>query len=300
MRQRRKKRKRSSIEKMIAYTKRTKKYSKVSKSLTKLNAMVGMSDVKEAVAEQLQFLITNDGNTDGHFLNTVIQGDPGCGKTSVAKILYEIWSSTGVFEDEDVEFKIMNRSDFVGSYMGHTANKTRKILHKHSGHVIFIDEAYSLCGSEKDDYGKECIDELNSFMGEQLGKTIVIIAGYEDSLNKSYFSVNAGLRRRFNWYFTVQKYTSEELYKIFVKQLREHGWKMGTNCEDLFREKSKYFKNGGGDTSNVAFKCKLEYCKRNWTKKTKDKVIGREDLAAALKKHFKKDMQERTVNNMYI
>ena len=96
-----------------------------------------MNDLKDAVVEQLMFLITNDNNTDGHFLNTVIKGEPGTGKTTVAKILYNIWSSLEIFKSEKIEFKILNRSDFVGSYMGHTANKTRKLLQKHSGNVIF-------------------------------------------------------------------------------------------------------------------------------------------------------------------
>lgn len=300
-RKRRKKRKRTAMEEMISYTKRNKKYNKVSKTLTKLNNMIGMTSVKEAVVEQLMFLITNNGNTDGHFLNTVIQGDPGTGKTTVAKLLYEIWTSLDIFKTSDkIEFKIMNRSDFVGSYMGHTANKTRKLLQKYSGNVIFIDEAYSLCGSEKDDYGKECIDEINAFMSEQAGKTIIIIAGYENSLEEQFFSKNSGLSRRFNWTFTIQKYSYEDLYKIFVKQLKSSGWRLEHNCEDLFKAKYSLFKNAGGDTSNIAFKSKIEYSKRMWNKRNGEKKIQREDIEKAMEKHFKNEEKPNFVNNMYI
>lgn len=300
-RRRKKKRKRSAMEDMISYTKKNKKYNKLTKSLTQLNSMIGMKAVKESVVEQLQFLITNDGETDGHFLNTVIQGAPGTGKTTVAKILYDIWTSLDLFKTSDkTEFKIMNRSDFVGSYMGHTANKTRKLLQKYSGNVIFIDEAYSLCGSEKDDYGKECIDEINAFMSEQAGKTIIIVAGYEDSLQESFFSKNSGLQRRFNWTFTIDKYTYEDLYKIFVKQLQTHGWTIESNCEDLFKLKYDLFQNAGGDTANIAFKCKIEYSKRMWHKKKGCKKISKEDIEKAMEKHFQKKEDDKNFVNMYI
>lgn len=300
MQRQRKKRKRSAIDDMICFTKRNKKYNKLTKSLTKLSNMVGMETVKDSVVEQLMFLITNDGKTDGHFLNTVIQGEPGTGKTTVAKILYDIWSSLDLFKNsEKTEFKIMNRSDFVGSYMGHTANKTRKLLQKYSGNVIFIDEAYSLCGSEKDDYGQECLDEINAFMSEQAGKTIIIIAGYENSLEQSFFSKNCGLKRRFNWSFTIDKYTYQDLYKIFVKQLKTFGWKV-ENCEDLFKEKYDFFKNAGGDTANIAFKCKIEYSKRMWKKKRSTKSIQKEDVERAMNKHFKQKENKEEFVNMYI
>lgn len=298
---RRKKRKRSAIEEMITFTRRNKKYNRVTKSLTKLNNMIGMTAVKDSVVEQLMFLVTNNGQTDGHFLNTVIQGEPGTGKTTVAKILYDIWTSLDIFKTSDkIEFKIMNRSDFIGSYMGHTANKTRKLLQKYSGNVIFIDEAYSLCGSEKDDYGQECLDEINAFMSEQAGKTIIIIAGYENSLQQSFFSKNCGLKRRFNWSFTIKKYTYQDLYKIFVKQLKTFGWKIKSNCEDLFKEKYDFFKNAGGDTANIAFKCKIEYSKRMWKKQNGDRYIEKEDLKKAMDKHFKNEKKEEDFVNMYI
>jgi len=299
-RQRRKKRKRSAIEEMISFTRKNKKYNKLTKHLVELKNMIGMSELKDAVVEQLMFLITNNNKTDGHFLNTVIKGDPGTGKTTVARILYNIWSSLEIFKCDKIEFKILNRSDFVGSYMGHTANKTRKLLQKHSGNVIFIDEAYSLCSSEKDDYGKECIDEINAFMSEEAGKTIIIIAGYENSLNESFFSKNSGLKRRFNWSFSIKKYTYEDLYKIFVKQLKSYGWNIESNCEELFKSKYELFKNAGGDTANIAFKCKIEYAKRMWKNKKGDKTIKKDDVEKALKNHFKNHKKENKFVNMYI
>ena len=155
--QRKRKRKESSLSDIIRYTRKKPRYTKLSKHLEQLDSLIGMEELKESIVAQIQFILTTNGKLDGHFLNTVLQGPPGTGKTTVAEILYNIWISLDLFDD-DIEFTILHRSDFVGSYMGHTSNKTRKTLTKHAGGVIFIDEAYSLVNGEKDDYGKEVLD----------------------------------------------------------------------------------------------------------------------------------------------
>lgn len=302
-RRRKKKRKRknlSSIEEILAYLKKSKKYNDTYKYLKRLDGMIGMDELKQAVAEQLMFLFANNFNTDHHFLNTVIQGQPGCGKTTVAKLLYEIWNSLHIFEDKS-EFKILSRSDFVGSYMGHTSNKSRKLLSKAAGGVIFIDEAYSLYQSDKDDYGKEAIDELNGFMSEQSGKTIIIIAGYKEALETNFFAVNSGLRRRFNWTFTIEKYNGKDLYKIFLKQLQDFGWDVNEDCVSLFDKYEGKFKNMGGDTANIAFKAKLLYSKRVWNKNgKKNKKILKNEVETVMEKYFKEEQKSNVNNHMYI
>lgn len=303
-RRRKKKRKRkclSSIEEILAYLKKSKKYNETYKYLKRLNSMIGMDELKQAVAEQLMFLFANNFETDAHFLNTVIQGQPGCGKTTVAKLLYEIWNSLDIFEDSKSEFKILSRSDFVGSYMGHTSNKSRKLLTKAAGGVIFIDEAYSLYQSEKDDYGKEAIDELNGFMSEQSGKTIIIIAGYKEALETNFFAVNSGLKRRFNWTFTIQKYNGKDLYKIFLKQLKDFGWDVNEECESLFEKYHDKFKNMGGDTANIAFKAKLMYSKRVWKSNCKkNKKILKKEIETVMEKYFEEEKKFNVNNHMYI
>lgn len=291
--QRKKKRKRTryecQLEEMISYTRRNKKFKELNKHLVKLQAMVGMDTLKQSVVEQIQYIITNNGECGDHFLNTVIKGPPGCGKTSVAELLFKIWSSLDIFQgDEKPEFHILNRSDLVGSYMGHTANKTRKTLQKYSGSVIFIDEAYTLISGEKDDYGCEVVNELNSFMSEEKGKTIVIIAGYEDKLDDSFFAHNAGLKRRFNWYFTVAKYTAKELYDIFLRQLKRSKWDTICNCYPIFEEKYHLFENSGGDTENIAFQAKLVYSNRMWfkSKNRKKKLLSKDDVKKGMERHF--------------
>ena len=255
-----------------------------------------MKSLKESIINQIQFIITNKGDIDGHFLNTVLQGDPGCGKTTVAECIYNIWSSLDLFESDN-EFSILHRSDFVGSYMGHTANKTKKLLQKYAGGVIFIDEAYSLNNGEKDDYGTEALDQLNSFISEEKGKTIIIIAGYEDELESQFFGVNPGLKRRFQWKFTIEKYDYMDLYNIFKLQLKNKNWTVD-KCEKLFKKNYQKFKFSGGDTDNIAFKAKLNYAKRKWRSRNINKCLSYEDVEKAMDDYFKKP--DIAPINMYI
>jgi len=285
----------SNLSDMLYFTRRGKRYTGLHKHLKLLDEMIGMEELKESVVSQIQFLIANKGSMDNHFLNTVIRGPPGCGKTTVAEILYNIWSSLGAV-GKDTEFHILHRSDFVGSYMGHTANKTRKMLEKYSGQVVFIDEAYSICNSDKDDYGVEALSQLNAWMSEEKSKTIVIIAGYADQLDVSFFGTNPGLERRFTWYFTIRPYTAEDLYQIFLRQLQENKWTVEKNCSHLFKRLP--FKNAGGDTDNIAFKAKLEYSKRCWRNKRQTRILKESDIREAITNHFKPNRED--VPTMYI
>lgn len=280
------------LPEMIRYFK--KKNHRLHKHLCELEEFIGMDTLKENIVNQIQFIMTNKGNLDGHFLNTVLQGAPGTGKTTVAEIIYNIWASLDIFQTEN-DFSILHRSDFVGSYMGHTANKTKKLLQKHSGGVIFIDEAYSLNNGDKDDYGKEALDQLNSFLSEEKGKTIIIIAGYQNELEQNFFGVNPGLKRRFQWTFTIEKYTYEQLYDIFKLQLKKNNWKV-EDCKHLFKYHYHKFQFAGGDTNNIAFKAKLNYAKRKWKSRSNDRILSVEDVERAIDDHLK----EKNKLHMYI
>lgn len=280
------------LPEMIRYFK--KKNTRLHKYLVELQQFVGMETLKKNIVNQIQFIITNKGNLDGHFLNTVLQGDPGAGKTTVAEIIYNIWASLDIF-DNDTEFSILHRSDFVGSYMGHTANKTRKLLQKYAGGVIFIDEAYSLINGDKDDYGKEALDQLNAFLSEEKGNTIIIIAGYQNELEQQFFNINPGLRRRFQWTFTIEKYNYEQLYNIFCLQLKKNNWKV-QDCKHLFKLHYHKFRFAGGDTNNIAFKAKLNYAKRKWKSRSNDRCLSVEDVDKAINEHLK----EKIKLHMYI
>lgn len=288
----------SAMEEMIYYTRNKAKYKTLNKHLNTLDAMVGMEELKESVVSQIQFILCNNGKIDEHFLNTVLQGPPGCGKTTVAEVLFNIWASLDLFDD-DTEFTIVHRSDLVGTYMGQTATKTMKLLTKLSGGVIFIDEAYSLMNGEKDDYGKEALDQINAFLSEEKGKTIMILAGYEKDLDARVFDSNPGLRRRFGWHFSIKPYSADELYKIFVKQLKKHRWTCERNVKELFTTHFDRFEHAGGDTENIAFKAKLAYAKDNWNRRKQNRRLTKEHVEKAMEETLV-HKEDTTYVNMYM
>lgn len=279
---------------LIQYTKRFKsRFNNLYLKLGTLDSMVGMADVKSSVKSQVKFLLCNNGKTDGHFLHTVIAGPSGCGKTTLAKVLFELWSEMDIFENG--KFTVLHRSDLVGGYMGQTAAKTQKVLMKHKGGCIFIDEFYSLVYGD-DSYGRECVDVLNTFMSEN-SDTVVIVAGYKDEMARV-FSAQPGLKRRFAWTLDIPKYTAIELLSIFRQQLKEYGWDIADHIEvlQLFEKNYTKFEFQGGDTLNLCLKSKLEYARRNW-RGGGDKKITTEDVTSAMSQHFNKKKQE---NCMYL
>lgn len=283
--------KRKRSDSVMRHAKRFKnRFGKLDKRLAQLEKLVGMDEVKKSVMGQLKFLLCNDGVTDDHFLHTCITGPPGCGKTSLAKVLYDLWSSLRVFSD-GASFSILHRSDLVAPYMGQTAGRTKKALHKHKGGCIFIDEFYTLSNSDSDSYGAEALGELNTFMSEN-SDTVVIVAGYKDEVEKV-FAVQPGLKRRFAWNFDIPKYTSEQMFDIFKLQLKKHGWSVEHKAKELF---NRSFKFAGGDTMNIALKSKIQYSERNWMVGG-DKKLLYEDVKKAIELHFKKD---DNIGQMYI
>ena len=270
----RKKRKREDtcMTDMIRFTRRNKRFKELHKHLKTLDSLVGMEELKQSIVSQIQFIITTGGKLDSHFLNTSLVGPPGTGKTTVAEMLHKIWISLNIFDD-DMPFTILHRSDFVGGYMGQSCNKTRKILNKYAGSVIFIDEAYSLMTGE------------------------IIIAGYEDQINSNFFNANPGLKRRFGWNFAIKPYTYSQLFQIFVRQLKICDWTVDKKAEDLFRTHHKKFKNAGGDTENICFQSKLSYSKDNWMKKRQTRHLSVSHVQKAMEDYF---VDEPEPLNMYI
>jgi SpoVK/Ycf46/Vps4 family AAA+-type ATPase len=173
-------------------------------------------------------------------------------------------------DKKPIKFKKVTRSDLVGQFQGHTADKTQKLLTEALGGVLFIDEMYQLitsCDGE-DNFGWECLNSLNQFMSEHCEDLIVIGAGYESTMEETVFRVQPGLKRRFMWQFNIEPYTPEELALITRKQSRDDGWELGDDVtiswlQSLIANHLEYFKNYGGDTSRWIFYSAIEHaCQR--------------------------------------
>ena len=267
----------------VKYNINLKKLSKLVVPLEKLNKMIGMSQVKQTVIDQILYYLQNIDNKNNDMLHSVIEGPPGVGKTEVAKILGEIYRNLGILSND--KFKSVKRSDLIGGYLGQTAIKTQKVLDECDGGVLFIDEAYSLGNSEgKDSYSKECIDTLTRHLSENKKNFICIIAGYKESLNECFFKYNEGLERRFPYRFIIEKYTGEELYKIFIKILEENNWKHSDLNIDFFDKNIKYFLFNGGDMEILFHKCKIAHSRRVFSlSQEHKKKITMADLNLGLK-----------------
>ena len=168
--------------------------------------------------------------------------------------------------------------------MGTTAKKVSDLIESCEGGVMFIDEAYSLGNEEKrDSFAKECIDTINQHLSENKCNLLCIIAGYKDALDKCFFSYNEGLRRRFPFVYTIEKYTSGELCLIFKKMITDIGWSIDNISEKFFKDNYECFNNMGGDMETLLFICKIEHSKRTLFFPDQRKKINNEDLERGLK-----------------
>jgi SpoVK/Ycf46/Vps4 family AAA+-type ATPase len=212
-------------------------------------------------------------------------------------------------EKEPFKFRIVRRSDLIASYLGQSAIKTQRVIDETEGGVLFIDEAYSLGNEEgRDSFAKEVIDTLNQNLSEKKDSLLCIIAGYKDALDKCFFAQNEGLRRRFPFVYTIEKYTAEELYLIFKKMVTDMNWQIDISLK-FFENNYKYFNNMGGDIEILFFMTKIEHGKRVLFKPDDKKKINNQDIENAFKifkvnKQLKKDKmigdaEDETWKNLY-
>jgi len=240
--------------------------------LEQLNSMIGMESMKKSVLEQLIYFVqelhVGKEKDTSDFKHTVIYGPPGTGKTEIAKIIGKMYSKLGILKNNI--FKKVTRNDLIAGYLGQTAIKTKKVIDECIGGVLFIDEAYSLANSERDDsYSKECLDILCESLSDHKNDLMVIIAGYEDELNDTFFRANRGLESRFIWRFTMEAYGAKDMMDIFKKKVREIDWEFeneGDIVERWFQDKLANFKHFGRDMELLLTYVKISHGRRIYGK----------------------------------
>lgn len=182
-----------------------------------LSSLVGLNRVKKIVSEIQAFVEIQKIRQreklvyEPMVLHMVFKGNPGTGKTTVARIIGRLFKEIGVLpKGHLIE---VERADLVGEYIGHTAQKTRDQLKKALGGILFIDEAYSLARGGEKDFGKEAIDAMVAGMENHKDNLIIILAGYQDEM-EWFMETNPGLRSRFPIHITFPDYTIDELLDI--------------------------------------------------------------------------------------
>ncbi|GAB6157510.1 AAA family ATPase [Desulfotomaculum varum] len=192
--------------------------------LGELDQLIGLSSVKKLVKEiqafvEIQKLRQKEKLIyEPMVLHMIFKGNPGTGKTTVARIIGRLFKEMGVLpKGHLIE---VERADLVGEYIGHTAAKTRDQIKKALGGILFIDEAYSLARGGEKDFGKEAIDSMVASMENNKDNLIIILAGYQEEMNY-FLETNPGLRSRFPIHITFPDYSLEELMEIADLMLKQ-------------------------------------------------------------------------------
>ena len=205
-----------------------------------LDQLIGLIEVKKLVREIFAYLqIQNERKlqgllSDSIVLHMIFKGNPGTGKTTVARVLGKLLKELQILsKGHMVE---VERADLVGEYIGHTAQKTREQVKKALGGILFIDEAYSLNRGGEKDFGKEAIDTLVKAMEDYKSEFILILAGYSNEID-DFLMANPGLPSRFPIKITFPDYSNQELLDIAELMLEERQYKL---CNKAKNKLQKY------------------------------------------------------------
>ena len=203
-----------------------------------LNEYIGLDTVKKEVESLINLVSVQKLRKDAGLpvndlsLHMVFSGNPGTGKTMIARLMARIYKSLGILSKGHLVE--VDRSGLVAGYVGQTAIKTGEVIQKALGGVLFIDEAYTLTTKGGNDYGQEAVDTLLKAMEDHRDDLIVIVAGYIE-LMEEFVHSNPGLESRFNRFLDFKDYTIDEMIAIFEMRCNKSGYTLAEDARDLLR-----------------------------------------------------------------
>lgn len=212
----------------------------LSELLNDLDKLIGLQGVKEKVGDLITYQKVQKKRKE-HNLNNMkntmhlaFTGNPGTGKTTVARIVGRIYKQIGLLSKG--HFVEVSRTDLIAGYQGQTALKVKKVIERSRGGVLFIDEAYSITENEhSDSYGRECLTELTKALEDYRDDLVVIVAGYTEPMNK-FFESNPGLKSRFNNFIEFADFQAKELKEILAAMCSDNDYTMNKELVSVIRE----------------------------------------------------------------
>ncbi len=216
-----------------------KMQSKLAMVKAKLDNIIGLQDVKDYLYKLEDNIMAQKMRERAGMkaaplpLNMIFTGNPGTGKTTIARIVSEYLNALGVLEKG--HYVEVSRADLVGSHPGETAQLTRACVSSAFGGVLFIDEAYSLMNSKNDEYGREAAETLLKMIEDNRENLVVILAGYKDEMDELLRTIT-GLKSRFQNFVEFEDYTADEMYRIAESIAKRNEYRIDVECYEPLME----------------------------------------------------------------